>query len=99
ENFDPAAFWWKAEQFHRQVIFKYLATIEIIKPEIAAYEQEMLQKTEAGLVTQKIIDEYFQKVVHSITKWSEMLPKIAETKENPFYKRFWKKYNKLNMIP
>ena len=99
ENFDPAAFWWKAEQFHRQVIFKYLATMEIIKPEIDAYEQEMIQKIEVGSVTQKMIDEHFQKVVNLIAKWSEKLPQIAETNESPFYKRFWKKYNQLNMMP
>ena len=99
ENFDPSAFWWKAEQFHREVIFKYLATMEIITPEIAAYEQEMIQKTEVGQVTQESIDGYFQIVANFITKWSDILPKIAETKENPFYKRFWKKYNQLNLMP
>ncbi|UYP46508.1 hypothetical protein NEF87_002793 [Candidatus Lokiarchaeum ossiferum] len=100
EFYNQEHFWWFAEKIHRQVVLNYLPMMNLLYNPMAKYEREMISEIESEnfILDQKEINNYFEKARILIKNWGENIPTNPVLKTPILFRRFWRKYNKLNKI-
>ena len=106
KKFNPESYWWKLEKIHRKAIFSYKKAKEKLEVDLQKYERSLLEFLNKKIsnnqqITQKEIDQKFQKALTLSTDWWN---KIKGFKTDVkwitgfIFRRFWENYNKRNSI-
>ena len=99
-KFNPEAFWWIAEKYHRKAIMNYADSKVLLDQKMGKFEKHMLDDVENQntMLDQKLIDNYFSDVEDIYTKWGKEIAPLPNMKGKFYYKNFWKKFTKTNGI-
>lgn len=97
-TYNEGAFWWKSEKLHRRALCCFPAALDLVRPHIKQYEEEMTANLVNGTISysQETIDKYFARVVSMVEEWREKLDGLTRTKTSWFFRRYWRNYNKIN---
>ena len=98
ESYDPAAYWWLAERFHRQALPRFAAAQAAARSRIAAYEREMLADCADGIAAGKV-ERWFGRGRALVEEWGASLGGMSPERLPLIYSLYWRRRNRRNRIP
>jgi secernin len=99
-RFNPKAYWWLAERYHRKALDCFPKALTSIEQKISSFEKDMVSNIESNLITlsQEKMDDYFNLALSIVENHGMQLENCIPNKLNPIYRRYWHFFNKKNQI-
>jgi dipeptidase len=99
ESYDEESYWWISERYHREALSCFPQALESVRGRIGVYEAGMLEETVGReSLDQTSLDAWFDRARELVESWGRSLPALQSVSPSWRYKRYWRKYDRINGI-